>query len=202
MAVSPLIAWATTSKAGQSAYGLSTRPRVTEAADRAVHEPRVDLRQRLVTEAELVEHADAEVLHDHVGVADQFAQRVPVGLLLEVEHDAALRAVDAGEVAAVVMLGVALRERAAVAGEVALRRFDLDHVGAEVGEQHRAERAGQRGGEVDDADVGERTAPRGQRRHRSFVSECVVHLVVPRPVAGPAGDAATARNLDSQSRRV
>ena len=61
--------------------GALTGPRVAEAADRAVHEPWVDLRQRLVAEAELVEHADAEVLDDHVGVADEVAQRVTVGLL-------------------------------------------------------------------------------------------------------------------------
>ena len=35
-------------------------------------------------------------------------------------------------------------------------------------------------GEIDDADVGEGTTPLRQGQHRSFVSECVVHLVVPR----------------------
>ena len=42
--------------------------RVAEPTDGAVDEPRVDLRQRLVAEAEPVEHAGAEVLDDHVGV--------------------------------------------------------------------------------------------------------------------------------------
>jgi len=35
------------------------------------------------------------------------------------------------------------------------RRLDLDDLGADVGEQHVAERAGEDAGQVDDADAGE-----------------------------------------------
>src|SRR5438309_1135148 len=47
------------------------------------------------------------------------------------------------------------------ARHVALGWLDLDHVGAEVGQQHRAEGPGERLGQVEDAQVGERS--RGHR---------------------------------------
>src|SRR5262249_50085502 len=56
-------------------------------------------------------------------------------------------------------------------GHVALRRLDLDDVGAEVGEQHGAEGSGQRLRQVDDADIGERPAPdAGHGRPRRLTS--------------------------------
>ncbi len=76
---------------------------------------------------------------------------------LEVEHDAALVAVDAAEVAAVRLLFVALDERARVARHVAARRLDLHHVGPEIGEQHGAVRPGEDLGEVEHAQAVERT---------------------------------------------
>ena len=41
------------------------------------------------------------------------------------------------------------------------RSLDLDHPGAEVGQHHRRVRAGQRPGQVDDGDIGQRSAVHG-----------------------------------------
>ena len=146
--------------------GVGTRagPGIAEAADRRVDEPRVPHAQPLVADAETVHHADAGVLHHGVGPVDEAEEDVPVGGRAQVEHHRALVPIDAREVASVVAalaIGGKGRQRAA---HVALRRLDLHHVGAEVGEQHRAEgpREGLR--QVEDAEVGERSGARGGHR--------------------------------------
>ncbi len=88
----------------------SPKPRIAPYTRRGIA-----LVQRLVRKAEAVHHTDAEVLHQHVGAVDEREQTFAVGRLLQVEHDAALVAVDAGEVAAVGLLGVAPSERTAEA---------------------------------------------------------------------------------------
>jgi hypothetical protein len=65
--------------------------------------------------------------------------------LLEIEHQAALVAIERDEAHALV---VADRRRRAA--HVALRRLDLDHVGPHVGEQRAGKRAGDEIRELDD----------------------------------------------------
>ena len=143
---------------------------IAEAADGGVDELRVAGVQRLVAEAEPVHHAARVVLDEHVRGVNQCEQRVPVCGTFEVEHDAALVAVDATEVAAVEAVGVRLRVGVVEAGHVAGRRFDLDDVGPHVGEDHRAVRSGQGLGEVDDTDVGKRARPTGLHRRGVLVT--------------------------------
>ena len=59
--------------AGAAALGAV----VPEAGDREHHQPRVQLLQRLEAEPEPLQHAGAEVLHQHVGAADQGEQQRP-----------------------------------------------------------------------------------------------------------------------------
>ena len=74
-----------------------------------------------------------------------------------VEADAALALVELVEVAGAVDAGHLVDERSEPAGHVdAAARLDLDDVGAEVGELHRAERPGPHPRHVDDAQAGER----------------------------------------------
>jgi hypothetical protein len=77
-------------------------------------------------------------------------------LLLQIDHDVALVAVEAE-------IGTALRPalRAEVAALVAVVRFDADHVGAEVAEQRRAVGTGQHRGDIEHAQPLE-----GARRRR------------------------------------
>ena len=74
----------------------------------------------------------------------------PARRILEVERDRALVAIDRGEI-----LAVAVDERRPGAHEIPVGRFDLDHVGAHVGEQAAAERTGEDLAEFDDFDAGE-----------------------------------------------
>jgi hypothetical protein len=132
---------------------------VAETGDREDHQPRVAGLQRLDAEAEPVEHAGAEVLHQHVGPVDQAEQDVLVRLVLEVEGDRLLVAVAREEVRRLERLGVAHERRPPAAGVVpGAGRLDLDHPGAEVPEHHPRVRAREGPREVDDEDVLERSA--------------------------------------------
>src|SRR5207237_4655414 len=93
-------------------------------------EPRVDRLQRLRGEIEALEHARPEALDERVGGLDEPQQHLAALRLLEVERHRALVAPDPeppGRAAA--------DELAHRAGGVAVSGpFDLDHLGAEIGE--------------------------------------------------------------------
>ena len=106
----------------------------------------------VVADAPFFHRARLEVLDQDVGAFQQAQQhRAAVGLA-DVERDGALVAVDADEVAGVVVV----ERRAPVAHLVALRRLDLDHVGAVVGQDHRAVRAAEHARQVDHLQAGQR----------------------------------------------
>ena len=104
---------------------VGPRPAQPEIGQRHVHEVRVG-------GDELV--ADAGVLDQHVHGREQLVESCAVRGILELEHDAAL-----------VRVAVGVGERV---GRIA--PLDADHVGAEVGQDARAERAAQIG-EIDDS---------------------------------------------------
>ena len=98
-------------------------------------------------EAQLVDGLLAHVVDEGVGGGDQLHERRLAGLGLEVEHDRALVAVavgkDGGEA------GCRLRRQGTHA--VALRRLDLDDLGAKIPQDLRGVGAEDDGGEVEDA---------------------------------------------------
>jgi hypothetical protein len=80
--------------------------------------------------------------------------------LLQIERERALAAVGAEEEAA-----LACKARRKLAEHIALRRFDLDHRGAEIREQCAAIGAGEIAAQIKDGDAVERTG-------RSFCHHC------------------------------
>jgi hypothetical protein len=104
----------------------------------------IDGADLLDREAELVHHAGAVVLDEHVGAAEQPAERLLALSRLEIERDAALAVVVGDEVRAI---GAAAggAERIAAVG-----MLDLDHRGAELAEQHARIGRGDHGAELDD----------------------------------------------------
>src|SRR6266850_4471250 len=101
--------------------------------------------------------------------------------MLEIDRDAALVAV----------LGVELHRHIAAAG-IAARLLDLDHLGAEVGEDRRGERPRHEHREVDDADAGERQplhqarpalARLAARRSRVLAVSTTKRTCLPRPTS-------------------
>ena len=135
-----------------------------EAGDRGVDDARVGRRHRVVVEPEAGQPAGAEVLQQDVGPAGQLAGQRGVLLVLEVERDRALVAVDAE----VVGRDAVPDRRHPGAGVVAARALHLDHLGAEVGQQHRRVRPGEDPGEVGDQQAAQRAARTlGRRAVRS-----------------------------------
>ena len=115
------------------------------AGDRQPHEIRPQPEQADVVESQPVECAHAHVVDQHVARLDERAHRIDALSRLQIEHERSLAAVPADE--------AVLNE----AKRIAARRLDLPHLSAQIGQQSRAERAGEEAGQVDDADAGERT---------------------------------------------
>jgi hypothetical protein len=64
-----------------------------------VDEPRIASHRGRTAEPESVDSAGREVLHEHVRSRDEFVERMPALVGLQVEHDALLVAVEPHEVA-------------------------------------------------------------------------------------------------------
>ena len=96
--------------------------------------------------------AGREGLDDDVRGADELAEDFAALLVLQVEGDAALAGVEVEEVEAALGPGLVVVERGDEASGVALRRFHLDHIGPEVGEELGAVGADV-ACQVEDADV-------------------------------------------------
>ena len=97
------------------------------ARDRGVDDARVQGVQRAVIETQPAQGAGAIILDEHVRARRQPPQYVRTAGSLQIDHDAALSAIDRieGRTVAAARAGHAARR-------VALRRLDLDHVGAHV----------------------------------------------------------------------
>ena len=148
-AANPDIPSATVAKPGRFAYGPSWPKPVT----RVITSRGLRVEQRGGREAEPLERAGPEVLDEHVRIVDERQQDVPVGGDLEVEDDRALVAVDQLPPQAFAIARVAPCE---AAEGVATGVFDLDDVGAVVGEVAGAVRTGENGRQVEDAKRRER----------------------------------------------
>ena len=120
----------------------------SEAGVGRVDELWVDLLEVVVAEADRVEVAGAEVFGEDVGVLDQLVDDLDRALGAEVEGHGALAPVERLEVGAeAVGADAELAAGVAVAGH-----FDLEHIGAHVGEHGGGVGAVLVAGEVDDAD--------------------------------------------------
>ena len=82
--------------------------------------------------------AGCEIVKKHVGASDEARAYAKIVRLLEVKHDAALAAIQPGEVR-----GDAVENAVKAAGGItAVGPFDLDDIGSEVRKLTRAERSG------------------------------------------------------------
>src|SRR6267142_2480706 len=137
------------------AAARGVRARLPVAGDRAVDQPRVERRQRLVVHAEARGDAGPVVLDEDVGGRHQLLQDGDALGALEVEYEAALVAVDGQEGRRDTGRGLEIHR----AGRLAPGRLDLDDVGAHVGEEHRAEGARHHLRLIEDAQALQRSWP-------------------------------------------
>ena len=140
------------------------RPGLAEARDRAIDQARIDRARRSVVEAVFREAADLVVLDQDVGAAGEPADEALAGRGRQVEGDRALRPVGREEIGGVGRLRacrVAQEGRPPGTGVVAAARaLDLDHVGAEIGQQLRGPRPGQDAAQIEHLEAGQGAAPR------------------------------------------
>ena len=123
---------------------------LTKTGDGTVDDAGVTLLRFFVTEAEAVQGADAEVLQHNIRFFNQLEKERLAFWLFQIDDDAALVAVDGDEVRII----RPRHRRTPGARKVACTGwFELDHVGAVVGEHGRAVRAGEGVGKVDNGDV-------------------------------------------------
>ena len=136
---------------------VAARPVLAKGRDRAVNQPRVQRRHRLVAEAERLERSRPVILNHNIGAGHKPLQDLSPGFGLQIERDRALvRSLGqkAGPHARAVQRPIA----AGAAGLVGVVRIlDFDHIGAKDGELIGGERSGQHMGDVDDANALERS---------------------------------------------
>ena len=121
------------------------RPGLAVARDRTIDEVGLRGLQHGVVEPEAGHHAGAEILDHDIGGRDQAADDLDRLGPLQVEDDALLAGVELAEGGA-----GAVAQRRARPHHVALGGFELDHLGAEIGQQPRAMRPGDRRREIHD----------------------------------------------------
>ena len=140
-----------------------------EALHRGDDHARIELVDVREGEAHAVERAGREILHQHVASLHQPVEDLLALGMLGVDRDRAFAAVEHGEIEAVGAFHVAQLAARDVADA---RPFDLDHVGAHIGEELRAGRPGLHVRKVENAHALKRparSAPRLGARARQAV---------------------------------
>ncbi len=121
------------------AVPVAVGARLPEGSDGDHHQVRVRLGQRGEIEPPLPHLLRPAVFDEHVGLPQQVDENVPSVAAGHVEGDAALVRVEEEEQAALLRVGLVVRERSPAAGGVAAsRRLDLDDVRTVVREELRA----------------------------------------------------------------
>ena len=119
-----------------------------KAFDRRDDHARIQFLDSLPREAHAVERARGEVLHQHIAVLDQLLEHFLALLALGVERYRALVMVQHGEIKTVDIRDIAQLFARHI---TRARLLDLDHIGAEPGEQLSAGRPGLHVSEIENA---------------------------------------------------
>ena len=134
---------------------VAQRTRHSVARDRAVDQSRIDGGERFIAEAQAIHHAGPIVLDQDVALGGEILDQRHAGIVLQIDDDALLAAVDAQEIVALVVA-----ERREQPGFVAgARRLDLQHFRAEIGQRERSRWPRQHASEVENTNSLQRTGP-------------------------------------------
>jgi hypothetical protein len=121
----------------------------------------VGLVQRIPAITQPRHDAGPIVFDEHIGLGEQRFEQGAVGIRLEIESQRLLAAIDAGEIG-----GFFAHERPDAAAVIAaVRVFDLDDAGTEIGQHHGAIGTGQHAREIEDEEAGERAGIVGRGFH-------------------------------------
>ncbi len=106
--------------------------------------------QRLPAIAQPRHHPGAKVLYKHVGLGQQPLEQRAVSRVFQIQGNRLFTPVDCGEIGAFAI--AEWRKMPCVIAKPGA--LDLDHPGAQIGQDHRAIRPGQNMGKVNNGDVG------------------------------------------------
>jgi len=126
------------------------RPLLAVARDRAIDDARIDRLDGRKAEIEALHDAGTKLLDQHIRFLKQWSQAAAFARVLEIDHNALLAPVEQRE-----HRRLAIEQRRHRAHVLAARPFDLDHLGAGLGEHQRRERPRQQRGEIEDQDAGQ-----------------------------------------------
>ena len=124
---------------------VGVRAVLAEAGDAGIDQFGIDLRQRLVIDAEPLLHIGPEILDQHIGFLDHALERRDAFGLFQIERHAAFVAVQ--------VLKVAAFARAAHRLFDAGRGLDLDDIGAPVGKLAHAGRSRSDAGQIENGET-------------------------------------------------
>ncbi len=169
-----------------------------EGRHRHHHELWIDLAQHLIAESEFRQYLDGIIVDDEIRVGQQLPRKTQAPRPCQIERDPPLVAVH--DAVAHRFLVHLLEDvgRAPIDAAPPIRildRFDLDHVGAEIGQRARANRTGPAHREIDNTHAFERKPARIARPRRRSVCASIT---------GTTGDGlrfADRRNRPAASRR-
>ena len=116
---------------------VAVRTLATERGDRRLNQPVVESGDLCPLQAPLRQLRRLQVLHQHVGGADQRSQAPPIVGARRIQHHASLAGIEIKEARGLLK---AIDAGRALSRPVTARRLDLDHIGAGVGEQPGTER--------------------------------------------------------------
>ena len=138
--------------------------RRAEAGNRQINQTRVDVPQVVIPKAEFWHGLAQKILNQNIRAFDHATEDSFACLILQVDGDAALIAVDHHEGG-----GFTLDWRDETARAVApMRAFDFDHVGAKISQMHRGRRAREIGRHIQNLNARERALRLlGHIRHSS-----------------------------------
>ena len=141
---------------------LAERPLVAVTGQPGINEARVELFEARIIDAEASRHRGPEILDQHIGALDHAVQDRQPLLLLQIEGNGALTAIGPEKEASLTR-----QAGGELAEHVALRRLDLDDVGAEIGEQGAAIGTGEVAAEIEHRDAAERSGGLSGHARRS-----------------------------------
>src|SRR5262249_38180941 len=132
------------------------RPALAERGDRAEDEARVHFPQRAVADTEPIEMPRGEALDQDISLARERPQPLDARGRVQRQCQAVFAGVARQPLDAVIGMRLPTDERTGLACGVAPGRFDLDYLGAEIGENAAGE-VPVLGGEIEHAQTGETT---------------------------------------------
>src|SRR5262249_45639102 len=138
---------------------VAIRAGLAKAGDCAIHQPGIARRKHLVADTQALGDTGAELLDHDVGALRQAQENLASRRALEIKPDRFLVAPQRVVYAEAAWTPFGLARGRGLVGTPTGGRaglLDLDNVGAEVAENHRAMRAGRKLGQIDDFDSAER----------------------------------------------